>query len=36
MHYKSVGPERFAPPLLHMEMGMVNQAWYTFEDWIDE
>ncbi len=26
----------FYHPYLHMEMGMVNQAWYAFVDWIDE
>jgi hypothetical protein len=35
MHYKGIGPENFVPPLLHMEMGMVNQSWDMFEDWID-
>jgi hypothetical protein len=36
MHYKSIVPEKFLPPLLHMEMGLVNQIWYAFEDWIDK
>lgn len=36
MHYAGIGPEHFVPPLLHMEMGMVNQAWYQFEQWIDD
>ncbi len=35
VHYKGIGPERFVPPLLHMEMGMVNQVWDAFEGWID-
>jgi hypothetical protein len=35
MYYKSIGPENFVPRLLHMEMGLVNQIWYVFEDWID-
>jgi hypothetical protein len=24
------------PPLLHMEIGMVNHAWDDFEQWIDD
>jgi hypothetical protein len=35
MHYKGIGPENFVPPLLHMEMGMVNQAWDQFEGWVN-
>jgi len=36
MHYKSLTPQDFAPPLLHMEIGMVNHAWDNFEQWIDD
>ena len=36
MQYKEIGPEHFVPPLQHMEMGMVNQSWDMFEDWIDD
>jgi len=36
MHYKSLTPDNFVPPLLHMEMGMVNQVWEDFENWIDD
>jgi hypothetical protein len=36
MHYKSLSPENFVPPLLHMEMGMVNQVWEDMEAWIDD
>jgi len=36
LHYKSLGPENFVPPLLHMEMGMVNQVWEHLEEWIDD
>ena len=36
MHYKSLGPENFVPPLLHMEIGMVNQVWEDMEGWIDD
>ena len=36
MHYKSLGPENFVPPLLHMEIGMVNQVWVDMEGWIDD
>jgi hypothetical protein len=36
MHYKSLTPENFVPPLLHMEMGMVNQVWEDMEAWIDD
>jgi hypothetical protein len=35
MHYKCLGPEHFVPPLLHLEMGMVNNVWDDFEEWID-
>ena len=24
------------PPLLHLEIGMVNQAWESFEEWVDD
>jgi len=34
MHYKSLGPVNFVPPLLHMEIGMVNQVWEDMEGWI--
>jgi hypothetical protein len=36
MHYKSLTPDYFVPSLLHMEMGMVNQVWQDFENWIDD
>jgi hypothetical protein len=36
MHYKRLIPENFVPPLLHMEMGMVNQVWEDMEAWIDD
>ncbi len=36
MHCKSLTPQNFVPPLLHKEMGMVNQAWDYFEQWIDD
>ena len=36
MHYKSLTPQDFVPPLLHMEIGMVNHAWDDFEQWIDD
>ena len=35
VHYQGIGPEKFVPPLLHMEMGLVNQVWDAFEEWID-
>jgi hypothetical protein len=35
-HYRCLGPQNFVPPLLHLEIGMVNQAWDNFEDWVDE
>ncbi len=34
MHYKTLDPEHFVPPLLHMEMGLVNQVWEDFENWV--
>ena len=36
MHYKSLAPSNFVPPLLHMEIGMVNQAWENFVNWVDD
>jgi len=36
MHYKTLGPDHFVPPLLHMEMGLVNQVWDNFESWVDD
>jgi len=36
MHYKTLRPDNFAPPLLHMEMGLVNQVWENFESWVDD
>jgi len=35
MQYKSLTVDDFVPPLLHLEMGMVNLAWDAFELWID-
>jgi hypothetical protein len=35
IHYKSFTPKSFVPPLLHLEMRMVNQIWDDFEQWID-
>jgi hypothetical protein len=34
-HYKCLTPEDLVPPLLHMEIGMVNQVWDDFQTWID-
>jgi hypothetical protein len=36
VHYKSLTPLDFVPPLLHMEIGMVNQAWESFQKWMDD
>ncbi len=36
MLYKGIDQENFFPPLLQMEMGMVNQSSDMFEDWIDD
>jgi hypothetical protein len=36
MHYKSLAPENFILPLLHIEIGMVNQVWEVMEGWIDD
>jgi hypothetical protein len=30
------GKLRPPPPLLHLEIGMVNQAWEAFEGWVDD
>jgi len=35
MQYKSLTLTNFVPPLLHLEMGMVNLVWDEFESWID-
>jgi hypothetical protein len=35
MQYKSLTINTFVPPLLHLEMGMVNLVWDDFELWID-
>ncbi len=35
MQYKSLTINNFVPPLLHLEMGMVNLVWDEFESWID-
>jgi hypothetical protein len=35
MHCASLTPQNFVPPLLHLEIGMVNQGWDDFEKWID-
>jgi len=35
MHYKSLTPKNFVPPLLHLEIGMVSLVWDSFENWID-
>ena len=29
--YKCLGPDNFLPPLLHLEISMVNQAWEGLE-----
>jgi hypothetical protein len=31
MHHKSLGLKNFVLPLLHMEIGMVNQVWEDME-----
>jgi hypothetical protein len=36
VHYRSLTPNNFVPPLLHMEIGMVNQAWEDLVTWIDD
>jgi hypothetical protein len=36
MHYKKLGPDNSVLPLLHMEMGLVNQVWEDFENWVDD
>jgi hypothetical protein len=35
MHYKTLGPDYFVLPILHMEMGLVNHVWEEFETWVD-
>jgi len=34
-HYKAVTPQHFVPPFLHLQIGMVNQAWDSLEEWIN-
>jgi hypothetical protein len=36
MHYKSLTLQSFVPPLLHLEIGMVNHVWDNVENWIDD
>jgi hypothetical protein len=36
VHYRSLTPNNSVPPLLHMEIGMVNQAWEDLMTWIDD
>ncbi len=36
MHYSHLPPQNFVPPILYLEMGMLNQAWDDFEQWIDD
>jgi hypothetical protein len=36
LHYKTLTPDNFVPPLLHMEMGLVNQDWDDVGTWIDD
>jgi hypothetical protein len=36
MHYQCLTPRHFVPPLLHMEIGIVNQVWDDLENWIDD
>jgi hypothetical protein len=36
VHYSCLTPEDLVPPLLHMEIGMVNQVWDNFKEWIDD
>jgi hypothetical protein len=33
-HYSCFGPKNFFPPLLHLEIGMVNQAWESFKEYV--
>jgi hypothetical protein len=35
-HYRCLGPQNFVPPLLHLEIGIVNQAWESFKEWVDD
>jgi hypothetical protein len=35
-HYRCLGPQNFVPPLLHLEIGMVNQAWESFKEWVND
>jgi hypothetical protein len=35
-HYRCLGPQNFVPPLLHLEIWMVNQAWEKFKEWVDD
>jgi hypothetical protein len=35
-HYRCLGPQNLVPLLFHLEKGMVNQAWESFEEWVDD
>jgi hypothetical protein len=36
LHYKTLMSVNFIPPLLHMEMGLVNKVWDDIETWTDD
>ena len=36
MHFQCLTSQNFVPPLLHLEIGMVNQMWDNLVEWIDE
>jgi hypothetical protein len=35
-HYQYLGPQNFVLPLLHLDIGMVNQAWESIQEWVDD
>jgi hypothetical protein len=36
MHCNGICPENFIPQILHMEMGMINQALDQFTKWVND
>jgi len=35
-HYPDIEPKFYIIPILHVQMGMVNKAFFIFTDWVDD
>jgi hypothetical protein len=33
-HDEYLGPQHFVAPLLHLEIGIINQLWEAFDEWV--